>query len=74
MRAPAAVLWEVKKPLVVEDVEMLEPGRHEVLVRWVANGVCHSDLHASSTRLRRRGPARWRHRGGARARRGDDPR
>ena len=22
-----------------------EPGPHEVLVRWVANGVCHSDLH-----------------------------
>ncbi len=45
MRAMAAVLYEVGKPVVVEDVEVLEPGPHEVLVRWVANGVCHSDLH-----------------------------
>ena len=45
MNAKAAVLYEVKKPVVVEDVDVLEPGPHEVLVRWVANGVCHSDLH-----------------------------
>ena len=45
MRARAAVLYEVHKPVVVEDVEVLEPGSHEVLVRWAANGVCHSDYH-----------------------------
>ncbi|MBI2204231.1 MAG: Zn-dependent alcohol dehydrogenase [Candidatus Rokubacteria bacterium] len=45
MNATAAVLYEVKKPLVVEEVEVLEPQAHEVLVRWAANGVCHSDLH-----------------------------
>jgi S-(hydroxymethyl)glutathione dehydrogenase/alcohol dehydrogenase len=45
MQANAAVLYEVKKPLGVEDVELLGPGPHEVQVRWVANGVCHSDLH-----------------------------
>ena len=45
MRAKAAVMHEVKKPLAVEDVDVMEPGAHEVLVRWVANGVCHSDLH-----------------------------
>jgi S-(hydroxymethyl)glutathione dehydrogenase/alcohol dehydrogenase len=45
MLANAAVLYEVNKPLVVEDVEVLEPGVHEVRVKWAANGVCHSDLH-----------------------------
>jgi len=45
MNARAAVLYEVRKPVVVEDVELLEPGSQEVQVRWVANGVCHSDLH-----------------------------
>jgi Zn-dependent alcohol dehydrogenase len=45
MRATAAVLYEIKKPVVVEDVELLEPGASEVLVKWRANGVCHSDLH-----------------------------
>src|SRR4026209_931411 len=44
MRATAAVLYEVKKPVVVEDVEVLEPDSHEVLVRWAANGVCHGGL------------------------------
>jgi Zn-dependent alcohol dehydrogenase len=45
MRVTAAVLYDAKKPVVIEDVELLEPGPHEVQVRWAANGVCHSDLH-----------------------------
>jgi S-(hydroxymethyl)glutathione dehydrogenase/alcohol dehydrogenase len=45
MRATAAVLYEIKTPLVIEEVELLDPAAHEVLVRWAANGVCHSDLH-----------------------------
>src|SRR5262249_8326861 len=45
MRASAAVMYEVNKPLVVEDVEGLEPGRQQVLVRYAGNAVCHSDLH-----------------------------
>ena len=41
----AAVLREVKKPLEIEDVQHGDPGPREVLVRTVAAGVCHSDLH-----------------------------
>ena len=41
----AAVLREVGKPLQVEDVQISKPGPHEVLVRTMAAGVCHSDLH-----------------------------
>ena len=41
----AAVLHEVGKPLVVEDVQVDDPGPREVLVRTVAAGVCHSDYH-----------------------------
>ena len=41
----AAVLREVKKPLSIEDVQINKPGPHEVLIRTVAAGVCHSDLH-----------------------------
>ena len=48
LTATAAVLYEIKKPLVIEEVELLEPGPHEVQVRWVANGVCHSDYHLMS--------------------------
>src|SRR5256712_12220714 len=45
MNEKAAVLYETKKPVVIEDVELMDPGPHEVLVKWAANGVCHSDLH-----------------------------
>ena len=41
----AAVLRQVKSPLVIEDVQISKPGPHEVLIRTVAAGVCHSDLH-----------------------------
>jgi S-(hydroxymethyl)glutathione dehydrogenase/alcohol dehydrogenase len=41
----AAVLRETKKPLVIENVQINKPGPREVLIRTVAAGVCHSDLH-----------------------------
>jgi S-(hydroxymethyl)glutathione dehydrogenase/alcohol dehydrogenase len=41
----AAVLREVGKPLQIEDVQIGKPGPHEVLIRTVAAGVCHSDVH-----------------------------
>ena len=41
----AAVLREVGQPLAIEEVQIGKPGPHEVLVRTVAAGVCHSDLH-----------------------------
>ncbi len=41
----AAVLREVGKPLEIEDVQISRPGPREVLLRTVAAGVCHSDLH-----------------------------
>ena len=41
----AAVLREVNKPLEIEDIQHGDPGPREVLVRTVAAGVCHSDLH-----------------------------
>ncbi len=41
----AAVLYEVNKPLVVEDVDLDTPGPGEVKVRLGATAICHSDLH-----------------------------
>ena len=40
-RTPAGVPGKLE----IEDVEVGEPGPHEVLVRTVAAGLCHSDLH-----------------------------
>ncbi|MER3449673.1 MAG: alcohol dehydrogenase [Chloroflexota bacterium] len=39
----AAVMYEVGAPLKVEEVDLLDPGPGEVLVRMAAAGVCHSD-------------------------------
>lgn len=43
--APAAVLYEARQPLRIEDVQVLPPQKGEVTVRMKAAGVCHSDLH-----------------------------
>jgi len=42
----AAVVHKFGAPLVIEDVPMPTPGPGEVLVKVVASGVCHTDLHA----------------------------
>jgi S-(hydroxymethyl)glutathione dehydrogenase/alcohol dehydrogenase len=41
----AAVLREHNQPLQIEDVQISKPGPREVLVRPLAAGVCHTDLH-----------------------------
>lgn len=41
----AAVLIEAGKPLQIEQVNIANPGPHEVLIRTAACGLCHSDLH-----------------------------
>src|ERR671910_54189 len=41
----AAVLPEIPSMLEVTEIQVDSPGPHEVLVRTVAAGLCHSDLH-----------------------------
>ncbi len=41
----AAVLFEARTPLSIEDVQVANPAPHEVLIRTHAVGVCRSDLH-----------------------------
>jgi S-(hydroxymethyl)glutathione dehydrogenase / alcohol dehydrogenase len=48
MRIKAAVLEEFGKPLVVQEVELADPGPGEVLVRLTACGVCHTDMYTAS--------------------------
>ena len=44
----AAVLEEFGEPLVIQEVDLAEPGEREALVRLVACGVCHTDLYTAS--------------------------
>ncbi|RUQ37469.1 MAG: S-(hydroxymethyl)glutathione dehydrogenase/class III alcohol dehydrogenase [Candidatus Competibacteraceae bacterium] len=48
MKARAAVAWEPKKPLVIEEVEVEGPKEGEVLLKVVASGVCHTDAFTLS--------------------------
>jgi S-(hydroxymethyl)glutathione dehydrogenase/alcohol dehydrogenase len=41
----AAIFRQPHEPLVIEAIEIDQPGPREVLVRTSATGVCHSDLH-----------------------------
>jgi Zn-dependent alcohol dehydrogenase len=40
-----AVLESVGQPVVIADLDLIEPRDGEVRVRMLASGVCHSDLH-----------------------------
>src|SRR6266545_5440721 len=40
----AAVVREAGKPFLIEPIELDEPQPHEIVVRMVAAGMCHTDL------------------------------
>lgn len=44
----AAVVREFGKPLTIEEMPVKRPGKNEILVKVIASGVCHTDLHAAS--------------------------
>jgi S-(hydroxymethyl)glutathione dehydrogenase / alcohol dehydrogenase len=45
MKVKAAISYEYHKPLVMEEVEMDDPGDNDVVLRLAATGICHSDVH-----------------------------
>ncbi len=45
MQARAALLKAIPGRYEIRDVELDDPKEHEVLVRYVASGICHSDVH-----------------------------
>lgn len=48
MKVKAAVAWGPKQKLSIEEVDLDEPRRGEVLVRLIATGVCHTDAYTLS--------------------------
>lgn len=45
MKTRAAVLWGVHQDWQVEEIDLDPPKTGEVLVKWEAAGLCHSDEH-----------------------------
>ena len=48
MKCKAAVAWEPKQPLQIEDIEVQGPREGEVLLKVIASGVCHTDAFTLS--------------------------
>jgi NDMA-dependent alcohol dehydrogenase len=49
MKTHAAVLWGRGEDWRIEEIDLDPPQDHEVLVRWMAAGLCHSDEHLRSS-------------------------
>jgi NDMA-dependent alcohol dehydrogenase len=45
VKSRAAVLWGVKEDWQIEEIDVGAPAPGEVLVKWQAAGLCHSDEH-----------------------------
>ncbi len=44
-KTTAAIYVEAGKPMVIDDIDLPDPGPTQVLVKQFATGVCHSQLH-----------------------------
>ncbi|VDM46146.1 unnamed protein product [Toxocara canis] len=45
IRCRAAVAWEAKKPLSLEEIEVHPPKAHEVRIKMLYTAVCHTDAY-----------------------------
>lgn len=48
IKCRAAVAWEAKQPLSIEEIEVAPPKAGEVRVKILATGVCHTDAYTWS--------------------------
>ena len=45
MKTKAAVYVEIGKPMIIDEVELPDPGPTQLLVKQFASGICHTQLH-----------------------------
>lgn len=48
IKCKAAVAWEAGKPLTIEEIEVAPPKAHEVRIKILHTGVCHTDAYTLS--------------------------
>jgi alcohol dehydrogenase (nicotinoprotein) len=63
MKTRAAVMWEAGKPWEVVELELDPPKAGEVLIRFAASGLCHSDDHVRTGDMASRYPLVGGHEG-----------
>jgi aryl-alcohol dehydrogenase len=64
MQITAAVVREKFSPFVIDTVELTDPRPDEVLVKIIASGMCHTDLHGRDGYFTIPYPAVFGHEGG----------
>src|SRR4051812_50218240 len=47
----AVIVWEAGAPVKPEPIVVDDPGPGEILVRILASGVCHTDLHVKDGKI-----------------------
>lgn len=63
MKSRAALFWAPGKPFTIEEIDLAEPGPHEVVVRMKAVGICGTDLHQVKGEFQRPTPMVLGHEG-----------
>jgi NDMA-dependent alcohol dehydrogenase len=63
MKTNAAVLFEPGQDWEIRELELKEPGDNQILVKFVASGLCHSDEHVRDGTLPARVPMVGGHEG-----------
>ena len=63
MKTKAAVLFDLHQPFEIIELDLDDPGPGEVLIKYTAAGLCHSDLHLSDGSLPPRFPIVGGHEG-----------
>ncbi|KAI7846865.1 formaldehyde dehydrogenase [Circinella umbellata] len=48
IKCRAAIAWEAKAPLSIEEIEVAPPKAHEVRIKILYTGVCHTDAYTLS--------------------------
>tara|TARA_R110002020_G_scaffold65413_25_gene172855 strand:+ start:4082 stop:5188 length:1107 start_codon:yes stop_codon:yes gene_type:complete len=64
MKTKAAVVWKMNDPWEIVELDLDEPQAGELLVRFVATGLCHSDEHLRIGSVLPRYPMVGGHEGG----------
>ena len=59
MKIRAAVVRQPGQPFVIEEIDLDEPRTHEVVVRVISSGICHTDLATATATTRFRCLVYW---------------
>ncbi|KAM9678592.1 LOW QUALITY PROTEIN: all-trans-retinol dehydrogenase [NAD(+)] ADH4-like [Trichechus inunguis] len=52
IKCKAAVLWDLKKPFSIEEVEVAPPKANEVRIKIITSDLCHTDSHSTNPKFK----------------------